>query len=86
KAGGPSHVSVVYEAGPTGFGLYRELRRRGYRCEMRENWPASSGLSPARRSSAKPFDWQWPEAMRHGIRREEPSVTLRRKAPGNPRN
>lgn len=34
KAGDPSHVSVVYEAGPTGFGLYRELRRRGYRCEI----------------------------------------------------
>ena len=33
KAGDPSQVSVVYEAGPTGFGLYRELRRHGYRCE-----------------------------------------------------
>jgi len=27
-------VSVVYEAGPTGYGLYRELSRRGYRCEI----------------------------------------------------
>ena len=34
KAGDPSQVSVVYEAGPTGFGLYRELRRHGYRCEI----------------------------------------------------
>ena len=34
KAGDPACVSVVYEAGPTGFGLYRELRRRGYRCEI----------------------------------------------------
>jgi transposase len=34
KAGDPTQVSVVYEAGPTGFGLYRELRGRGYRCEV----------------------------------------------------
>ena len=34
KAGDPARVSVVYEAGPTGYGLYRELRRRGYRCEI----------------------------------------------------
>ena len=30
----PAQVSVVYEAGPTGYGLYRELLRRGYRCEI----------------------------------------------------
>jgi len=34
KAGDPAQVSVVYEAGPTGYGLCRELRRRGYRCEI----------------------------------------------------
>ena len=34
QAGDPSHIRVVYEAGPTGFGLYRELCRRGYRCEI----------------------------------------------------
>ncbi len=34
KAGDPAQVSVVYEAGPTGYGLYRELRQRGYRCEI----------------------------------------------------
>src|SRR5882672_2697174 len=34
KAGDPARVSVVYEAGPTGYGLYRELCRRGYRCEI----------------------------------------------------
>ena len=34
KAGEPAQVSVVYEAGPTGYGLYRELLRRGYRCEI----------------------------------------------------
>ena len=34
KAGAPSQVSVVYEAGPTGFGLCRELRRRGFHCDI----------------------------------------------------
>lgn len=34
QAGDPSHLRVVYAAGPTGFGLYRELCRRGYRCEI----------------------------------------------------
>jgi transposase len=34
KASDPASVSVVYEAGPTGYGLYRELRRRGYGCEV----------------------------------------------------
>lgn len=34
KAGDPSNVSVVHEAGPTGFALFRELRRLGYGSEM----------------------------------------------------
>ena len=34
KAGAPSQVNVVYEAGPTGYGLYRELCRRGYPCQI----------------------------------------------------
>jgi transposase len=34
KAGEPAEISVAYEAGPTGYGLYRELRRRGYHCEI----------------------------------------------------
>jgi transposase len=34
KAADPARVSVVYEAGPTGYGLYRELCRRGYRSEI----------------------------------------------------
>jgi transposase len=34
KAGDPTQVSVVYEAGPTGYGLYRELCRRGYVCQI----------------------------------------------------
>lgn len=34
KAGEPSEVHVVYEAGPTGYGLCRELCKRGYRCEI----------------------------------------------------
>ena len=34
RAGDPAQVSVVYEAGPTGYGLYRELCQRGYQCEI----------------------------------------------------
>ena len=43
KAGEPGQISVVYEAGPTGYGLYRELRRRGYHCEI-----AAPSLIPRR--------------------------------------
>jgi len=32
--GEPSSVRVVYEAGPTGYGLYRELRAKGYECQV----------------------------------------------------
>ena len=34
KAGDPAQVSVVYEAGPTGYGLYRQLCRHGYHSEI----------------------------------------------------
>jgi transposase len=34
RYGGPAQVQVVYEAGPTGYGLQRELARRGYHCEV----------------------------------------------------
>jgi transposase len=34
KAGEPASVNVVYEAGPTGYGLQRELSRRGYQCQI----------------------------------------------------
>lgn len=34
RYGQPDEVHVVYEAGPTGYGLQRELTRRGYRCEV----------------------------------------------------
>ena len=30
----PSPVAVAYEAGPTGFGLYRSLTAAGIRCEV----------------------------------------------------
>jgi transposase len=43
KAGEPALVSVVYEAGPTGYGLYRELCRRGYRGQI-----AAPSLIPRR--------------------------------------
>ncbi|HZN24806.1 MAG TPA: IS110 family transposase [Burkholderiales bacterium] len=34
RYGDPQHVHVVYEAGPTGYGLQRALAKRGYRCEV----------------------------------------------------
>lgn len=34
KYGEAAHVRVVYEAGPTGFGLYRALRERGYNVQV----------------------------------------------------
>ncbi len=34
KLGSPEQLHVVYEAGPTGFGLQRALRGRGYACEV----------------------------------------------------
>jgi len=34
RLGAPEQLHVVYEAGPTGYGLQRELTRRGYVCEM----------------------------------------------------
>ncbi|HJV96434.1 MAG TPA: IS110 family transposase [Albitalea sp.] len=34
KLGGPTRVHVVYEAGPTGYGLQRALAAQGYACEV----------------------------------------------------
>jgi len=34
RHGQPGQMHVVYEAGPTGYGLQRELTRLGYRCEV----------------------------------------------------
>jgi transposase len=34
KLGPAQALQVVYEAGPTGYGLQRELAKRGYRCEV----------------------------------------------------
>jgi transposase len=34
KLGSPEQLHVVYEARPTGFGLQRELSKRGYVCEV----------------------------------------------------
>jgi transposase len=34
RYGQPGQVHVVYEAGPTGYGLQRELTRRGYECQV----------------------------------------------------
>ena len=34
KLGSPEQLHVVYEAGPTGFGLQRALAKKGYVCEV----------------------------------------------------
>jgi transposase len=34
RHGDPEAIQVVYEAGPTGYGLQRELARRGYPCQV----------------------------------------------------
>src|ERR1700730_4415901 len=34
RYGEPGAVQVVYEAGPTGYGLQRALARRGYPCQV----------------------------------------------------
>ena len=34
SVGRPEELSIVYEAGPCGYGLVRELRSRGYACEV----------------------------------------------------
>jgi transposase len=34
KLGDPSELLIVYEAGPCGYALARELKRAGYRCEV----------------------------------------------------
>jgi transposase len=34
KVGPPSRLHLVYEAGPTGYGLLRALRARGYECDV----------------------------------------------------
>src|SRR5882724_8038954 len=34
KLGTPESLQIVYEAGPCGYGLVRELRAHGYRCEV----------------------------------------------------
>ena len=34
KIGSPEQLHIVYEAGPTGYGLQRALAKRGYHCEI----------------------------------------------------
>jgi transposase len=34
KLGEPASLMIVYEAGPSGYGLWRDLRARGYGCEV----------------------------------------------------
>ena len=76
KYGPARRVSVVYEAGPTGYGLYRELNQRGYQCEI--NAPS---LIPRRAGELKSI-WvpdQAHEAMRNLWLAREDAVNLRLK-------
>ena len=42
-----------YEAGPTGFGLYRHLRERGIACDV-----VASGLAPSSPGDRIKTDWR----------------------------
>jgi transposase len=61
KYGPARHVSVVYEAGPTGYGLYRELSRRGYRCEI-----IAPSLTPPRHNSCHLLNVEDTASRAHG--------------------
>src|SRR5690242_1536310 len=55
KAGEPAEISVVYEAGPTGYGLYRELRRGGADQQgLRSRGPRACRLRLGHRSPGQP--------------------------------
>lgn len=47
KIGKPQQLHIVYEAGPTGFGLQRRLAELGYMCEVIA--PSQTPRSPGRR-------------------------------------
>jgi transposase len=49
RYGEPGAVQVVYEAGPTGYGLQRELARRGYQCQVVRGSITKTGNAHARR-------------------------------------
>jgi transposase len=61
KYGEAAQVSVVYEAGLTGYGLYRELTGHGYQCQV-----IAPSLTPHRCQEA--IEWKRNPAMRYGSR------------------
>ena len=55
--GKPADVHVAYEAGPTGYGLYRKLRELGYPCIVVA--PNKTPRKPGPRRSMKAIRWIW---------------------------
>src|ERR1700730_1387809 len=55
KVGAEGGVHIVYEAGPTGYGLQRALSARGYECEVIA--PAQMPRRPGDRVKTDGGDW-----------------------------
>ena len=61
KIGTAEQLHIVYEAGPTGFGLQRALKERGYVCEV----IAPSQILVVRATESRPMGvtaCNWPSA------------------------
>ena len=54
KLSGRGNVSVCYEAGPTGYGLYRQIRAFGYDCCVVAPVNRPANLTPFRRPGLPP--------------------------------
>jgi transposase len=81
KLGRPEQLHLVYEAGPTGFGLQRRLAELGYRCEViapskaprmpgarvKTDWRDACGLAQSSRAGDLHAVWV-PEAADEAIR------------------
>lgn len=58
KIASAEHVHIVYEAGPTGFGLCRALAAKGYRCESsRPRRCRADQAIASRPTAATAFSW-----------------------------
>lgn len=63
RFGDPSSVHVCYEAGPTGYGLYRKLLEWGYRCDV-----IAPGKTPRRVTDRVKTDRRDAERLAHFLR------------------
>jgi len=62
KIGNADQLHIVYEAGPTGFGLQRALQSKGYLCEI----IAPRRSRAARETGSRPTGataFNWPSAL-----------------------